>query len=114
MKQEEIEKMFEGRWRIKGFDDYEVRQLSGKAVKDLCRDFFQAGILLTEHPATVPEGSFEGICEVHTSRILPDGSGTPWQNVDPFEYWWNLYDKKCGRKDCLKKWQRLTELEKSE
>ena len=25
-----------------------------------------------------------------------------------FEQWWKIYDKKCGKSDCMKKWQKLT------
>ena len=46
MTQEEIQKAFENRWRIKGFDIYEVRQLSGESVAELCLDFFETGIIL--------------------------------------------------------------------
>jgi len=52
MTQEEIQKAFENRWRIKGFDIYEVRQLSGESVAELCLDFFEAGILLSQEPET--------------------------------------------------------------
>ena len=65
MTQQEINKMFEGRWRIKGFDSYEVRQLSGQTVQSLCRDFFQAGILLAAKEATVPDGSPSGKPQKH-------------------------------------------------
>lgn len=42
----DIDKAFNNRWRIKGFDEHEVRQLSGKDVARLCRDFFEAGLAL--------------------------------------------------------------------
>ena len=126
MTKEQIDKMFEGRWRIKGKmigrknADFTVMSMDEyNFVKDLCRDFFEAGIHLADKEATVPEGSPEGKAvtphtEVHTSKILPEGSGTPWQEVDPFEYWWKLYDLKVGRDKCEKKWAKLTEKEKAE
>ncbi len=49
MTKEDINKAFEGRLRLKGldgFEDCEVRQLSGKYIKDLLFDFFEAGIIL--------------------------------------------------------------------
>lgn len=51
MTEEHIQKAFEDGWSIKGFDEFEVRQLSGKSVKDMCLDFFRTGILLAEEPA---------------------------------------------------------------
>ena len=51
MTKEDINKAFEGRLRLKGldgFEDCEVRQLSGKYIKDLLFDFFEAGIMLGE------------------------------------------------------------------
>ena len=29
-------------------------------------------------------------------------------DIDDFEKWWNMYDKKRGRDACLKKWRRLS------
>ena len=121
----DIDKAFEGRWRIKAHIEGGTGCVKGsiggfttipeqlQAIKELCRDFFEAGIMLAEQ-ATMPEGSPEGNCEVHTSQILPDGSGTPWQELSPFEYWWKLYDLKVGRDKCEKKWAKLTEKEKAE
>lgn len=31
-----------------------------------------------------------------------------------FEQWWEMYDKKCGKSDCLKKWQKLSFEERQE
>ena len=31
-----------------------------------------------------------------------------------FEQWWKMYDKKCGRADCLKKWNKMSDEEKQE
>lgn len=116
MTQEKINQMFEGRWRIKGFDDYEVRQLSGETVKALCRDFFEAGILLSEGSVSggISATNPTPHVEVHTSQILPDGTATPWQEADPFDYWWKLYDLKVGKEKCMKKWATLNEQEKAE
>lgn len=124
-----VDKAFEGRWRIKGKmigrknADFTVMSMyEYNFVKDLCRDFFEAGLALGQRDY-VPLDKLETFkaempytphVEVHTSRILPDGSGTPWQELDPFEYWWKLYDLKVGRDKCEKKWAKLTEKEKSE
>ena len=83
----DIEKTFEGRWRIKGFDDYEVRQLSGQTVKALCRDFFQAGVLLAEQETK---------------------SNEPSLLMEDFETWWNLYQKKRGKDKSMKKWAKMS------
>ena len=83
MTQQEINKMFEGRWRIKGFDSYEVRQLSGQTVQSLCRDFFQAGILLAAKEATVPDGSSSGITTVPDGS--PSGESDPLADFDFFD-----------------------------
>ena len=122
----DIDKAFEDRWRIKGKmigrknADFTVMSMDEyNFVKDLCRDFFEAGIHLAEQSATVPEGSPEGKTftphiEVHTSQILPDGTSTLWKKGDPFDYFWNLYDKKVGKPKCQKLWLKLTEREKAE
>lgn len=46
--------MFEGRWRIKTGSSVPA---TIEGIKALCRDFFEAGILLAEKPAAVPEAS---------------------------------------------------------
>ena len=30
----------------------------------------------------------------------------------PFDVWWNIYDKKSGRKDCEKKWSKISDKDK--
>lgn len=45
MSQEQIEQMFEGRWRMK---NYILENIDGKAAKEIARDFFEAGIALSE------------------------------------------------------------------
>ena len=86
MTQEDITRAFEGRWRIKGFDQYEVRQLSGEDVKRYCRDFFETGIIIAESP-------------VQCAANLPQ---------DSFNIWWQIYDKKRAREKCLAKWNKLS------
>jgi hypothetical protein len=98
----EQEKAFEGRWRFKGFDEYEVRQLSGRDIREYCRDFFEAGILLTEsHP-------LQGDSIVTIQTTVSDGS----PSESSFDEFWNLYDKRVGRAKCEKLWSKLTAKEK--
>lgn len=118
MEKEEIDKMFEGRWHYKcgDFEGCEVRQLTGNDVKALCKDFFEAGILLSGD--VIKDDSL-----ITTELNFADGSKgsvtyTPepvLDNMDDsFEYWWTLYDLKCGRGNCEKKWSKLTQKEKRE
>ncbi len=118
MEKEEIDKMFEGRWHYKcgDFEGCEVRQLTGNDVKALCKDFFEAGLLLssdvvkdsnfTKAEITFDDGSKGSVIYEHDpgSDIMDDS----------FEYWWNCYDLKCGRGNCEKKWSKLTQKEKRE
>lgn len=75
----DTDKMFEGRWRIKGNGDEETKRL--------CRDFFEAGILLREE--------------------------TKITTVD-FEEFWTLYDKKVAKPKCEKLWEKLSAKEKND
>ena len=101
MTEEQIQKAFENRWRIKGFDEFEVRQLSGKSVKDMCLDFFRTGILLAEGPAVISLPA-----DTTTSLVSPPHGKTL------FDVWWGLYDKKIDRCKCERKWNKLTLAEK--
>ena len=93
----DIDKTFEGRWRIKGvFGEINAARATMSFeefydyIKDKCRDFFEAGILLgkgSEVVATSPAG---------------------------FEEFWNLYDKKVGRPKAEKLWAKLSEKEKAD
>lgn len=98
----EQEKAFEGRWRFKGFDEYEVRQLSGRDIREYCRDFFEAGILLTE------SRPLQGDSIVTIQAPVSDGS----PSESSFDEFWNLYDKRVGRAKCEKLWSKLTAKEK--
>lgn len=81
MTQQQIHTAFENRWRIYGQDHPEQ--------KDLCRNFFEAGIAIAE--AEMP--------------IYPiDPITTP----TTFDAFWSLYDKKVARPKCEKLWGRLT------
>ena len=86
-------KAFEGRWRIK-FNQILLSRASAGTfdeladyVKSLCLDFFQAAWLLNQT---------EEVEVIDTD----------------FETWWSMYDKKCGKSDCMKKWAKLSSKEK--
>ena len=94
MTTEEINKAFEGRWRLKA-EHLTVSYIKG--VRSLCRDFFEAGVLM---------GSKENAGSQHectTINICTD-----------FDAFWNNYDKKVGREKCEKLWKKLSQREKVE
>ena len=101
MSEKEIEKTFNGRWRIKGQNiqqTLEMMMIKDRIdyVKNLCRDFFEAGILLAE-------GSGSSVSSGESDVIVTDTL---------FDTWWNLYSKKIDRAKCEKKWNKLTLAEK--
>jgi hypothetical protein len=96
MTEEQILQAFNNRWRIKGFDDFEVRQLSGREVRKLCLDFFRTGIILASD--TVVSGS-----SADTPAITPHPS-----EDTSFTTWWDMYGKKIDRAKCERKWNKLT------
>lgn len=89
MTQEDITRAFEGRWRIKKgrlpLDSLKYEGIAER-VKDLCRDFFETGIIIAESP-------------VQCAANLPQ---------DSFNIWWQIYDKKRAREKCLAKWNKLS------
>ena len=89
MKQEELLLAFEGRWQYKR-PSMAIREDWEEEIKELCQDFFEAGFILG-HGA-------------ETATISPPG----------FEEWWDMYDLKCARKDCEKKWAKLTPKEQAD
>jgi hypothetical protein len=100
MTEEQILQAFNGRWRIKGFDEFEVRQLSGKSVKDVCLDFFRTGILLAEGSAVsgLPADTPPSLVSQPPGKTL-------------FDVWWDLYGKKIDRAKCERKFNKLTPAE---
>ena len=113
----DVDKAFEGRWRLKGnfgqinsnratmsFDEYY------EYTKSLCRDFFEAGIMLGQGFTTgeliKADGTPTGInvTVMHDPIFDTDDKG--------FSDWWDLYDKKIDRGKCEKKWQKLTDEER--
>ena len=63
-------------------------------LRDLCRDFFEAGIIIA-------------------SSQFPAVSCDPASQTD-FDVFWNQYDKKVGRTKCEKLWSKLSVGEKTE
>lgn len=85
----DIEKAFENRWRIKS-ESHQVAWVKG--VKALCRDFFEAGLALSEPP----------------SGMITVADATEQFAKEDFDYWWSLYDKKRGKDKCMQKWMKLS------
>lgn len=112
MTQEEITQMFEGRWRIKSeaLEDTEIRQWTDKHIKDLCRDFFEAGVILGEgfitDEITFPSGEKVSVTWKRDLDVDTIDGG--------FNIFWNLYEKKVGRPKCEKLWSKLTLKEREE
>ena len=111
MNKEEIQKAFEGRWRLKAdfgkinnntatmsFDEFY------DYLKGLCFDFFEAGALLADKESVVNP---QGVIMIDVERIPSAISAN-----NGFDAWWDKYDKKRGREKCLKKWNKLTDTEK--
>lgn len=109
----DIDKAFEGRWRIKGKTFFADEQKQ-EEIMNLCRDFFEAGLALgardyvpldkldmaIEMPLTPEEAEMPPKCLIRESDILTV--------EDAFDKWWKLYDLKCGKENCIKKWKKLT------
>ena len=86
MTQDDINKAFEGRWHMKG---YILENIDGKAAKEIARDFFEAGIILSNPYEMATE------------------------NKGSFDKWWEIYDKKRGREKCYLKWRKMTPSEQA-
>jgi hypothetical protein len=101
MTQEEILKAFEGRWRIKA-DSHSEAWIKG--VKELCRDFFETGVLLGEGFTVAEDEQCGTVIYKHDPVIDTDDYG--------FTEWWDMYGKKIDRAKCEKKWEKLSFAEK--
>jgi hypothetical protein len=100
MTQEEINKAFEGRWRIKAESHSEAWI---KGVKELCHDFFETGILLASSSE----------CQTVSPSVIPLSTIIDTDvEVNGFDFFWNAYEKKVGRPKCEKLWAKLTLAEK--
>jgi hypothetical protein len=84
--------------------------LTGKQIKKLCRDFFEAGVMLGQGFVTseliLADNTPTGIevTVMHDPILDTDDNG--------FSEWWDMYDKKIDRGKCEKKWAKLTDAEK--
>jgi hypothetical protein len=93
MTKEQIDKAFNNRWRIKsdGLEDDECRRLLGKKIKELCRDFFEAGIALSE-PATtssdIAKNTIATRADSFFQQVFAFSGQYPEQLLyDFYEYW---------------------------
>ena len=117
MKESEIIKAFEGRWRIKGnFGQINSNSASMSFdefygyIKGMCLDFFRTGIFLGE--------GFQ-VEETFDEEGKPTGQTVIYKH-DPvldtadcgFSEWWEMYGKKIDRGKCEKKWAKLSFAEK--
>jgi hypothetical protein len=97
----DIDKAFEGRWRIKA-DSHSEAWIKG--VKELCRDFFETGVLLGEGFTVAEDEQCGTVIYKHDPVIDTDDNG--------FSEWWDMYGKKIDRAKCEKKWEKLSFAEK--
>ena len=119
MSKEQILQAFNGRWRIKVesaiSNHQEQTPITYDVLRRYCLDFFKTGILIGE---INNENFTNGVCNGHIvseeEMVVVDRDKIP--NIIPenklFSYWWKLYDKMVGRKDCEKKWAKLSSKEK--
>ncbi|MBR1449796.1 MAG: hypothetical protein IJ588_13785 [Prevotella sp.] len=89
MTDEQIQKAFEGRWRIKTGSSVPA---TIEGIKELCRDFFEAGYYLSDG--------------IPMSTIVKAAEEVA------FSEWWEMYGKKIDRGKCEKKWAKLSPEEK--
>ena len=107
MKEEDILKAFEGRWRYKSTDFTDLDATLFQRVKDLCYDFFSAGVTLASRFAVHCDSVMQMEYPVTDREALSLVS-----DKTSFENWWNMYDKKIDRSKCEKKWAKLTDAER--
>lgn len=130
MTKEEITKAYENRWRIKSEHIEEkleqmLIQYRVEYVKELCRDFFEAGLLLakrdtvsvsqlnavkSEMPITDEEALYLPRPSINENVKLKNNIF----NKISFDVWWDMYDLKCGKEKCQKKWEKLSPKEQAE
>lgn len=88
MTKQEINRAFNGRWRMV-VENTNSHFKDIIEIKELCKDFFEAGAL-------VQEGL---MCIVNEDEN---------DLIDSFQRWWDLYDKKRLRDKCYAKWKKLS------
>lgn len=111
MTPQDIDKAFRGRWHMKQatvtdlifrafYGDHTTVQEISSGIESLCRDFFEAALLLSHSvqpaPSCLPPSPESSVC--HDVIVTP---------VD-FDTWWHLYGKKIDRSKCEKKWKALS------
>lgn len=104
MKQEDISKAFNSRWRFKSTGFMELDTSLFHRIKELCLDFFKTGILLGEGLSVAEDEQCGTIIYKHDPILDTDDKG--------FSEWWDMYDKKIDRGKCEKKWEKLTDSER--
>ena len=104
MKQEDISKAFNSRWRFKSTGFMELDTSLFHRIKELCLDFFKTGILLGEGLYVAEDEQCGTIIYKHDPILDTDDKG--------FSEWWDMYDKKIDRGKCEKKWAKLTDSER--
>lgn len=116
MTREEIQKAFEGRWRVKAQNittDLEMMLIQHRVerVKEMCLDFFEAGVAIGR--LSEEQVKKENTCATIATdtKVVIDGLVPP-PNKTLFGWWWDLYDKKIDRGKCEKKFEKLTTEEK--
>lgn len=109
MEQGQIDKMFEGRWRVKSQNlqqavETMLIEYRIDYVKKLCRDFFEAGIILGDKDHLTSEVHI--VCgETFQESVAEVISNS-------FDAFWSLYDKKVGKPKAEKLWDKLSAKEK--
>lgn len=104
MKQEDISKAFNSRWRFKSTGFMELDTSLFHRIKELCLDFFKTGILLGEGFSVAEDEQRGTVIYKHDPVIDTNDKG--------FSEWWDMYDKKIDRGKCEKKWEKLTDAER--
>lgn len=128
MNKEEIDKMFEGRWRIKSQNldkalETMLIEYRIDYVKKLCRDFFTAGIIIGDKNSVVnPPDTIVLVDTDKLVKVVSDAEALKMQHdilndtgsnqKSAFDMWWDMYDLKCNRAGCEKKWKKMTAAEK--
>lgn len=80
----------------------EQEPVTYEVLHSLCRDFFEAGIIIGENASPA-------------NNVVPVGCGTaaaPQIEDTDFAFFWQSYDKKVGKDKCIRLWRKLSKQEK--
>lgn len=109
MSKEQILQAFNGRWRIKVecaiANHQEQTPITYDVLRRYCLDFFKTGILIGEGFSVTEDEQYGTIICKHDSILDTNDSG--------FSEWWDMYGKKIDRGKCEKKWEKLSDAERS-